>query len=58
MIADLFDPPLVPGLDTRADIISAEEEAALSQDWCRGPQPFLVPAMDQQAPDPVVRLEL
>jgi len=29
MIADLFDVPLVPGLATRAEIISAEEEASL-----------------------------
>jgi len=29
MMADLFDVPVVPGLATRPDIISAEEEAAL-----------------------------
>jgi alkylated DNA repair dioxygenase AlkB len=29
MMADLFDVPLVPGLATRAEIVSAEEEASL-----------------------------
>lgn len=29
MMADLFDAPLVPGLATKAEIISAEEEASL-----------------------------